>query len=460
MIDMIRLSLSLALSIACVLPAAEPATVSTSASASKPSPAQRGEKALTANSYIPAAWSNGAWGKLWTAMGLKEKPADYDRTVMDYYGLHPAPYPNDGLPMGLRRGKLLILNGISVDCMICHGGSIAGKSYVGLGNSTLDIQGLFEDLSRAEGRSPTLPFNFCNVKGTSEAGAMAVYLMGYRNRDMTLARKRHNLGLHDDLCEDVPAWWILKKKKTMYYDGGSEADSVRSKMQFMMTPVTTVADFDRYEPAFRDIQEYLNSIQPPKYPWKIDEPLAAKGQAVFSTNCATCHGTYGEKWTYPNKIVPIDDIGTDRRRYDGIEDQYGEFYNDTWFAKEKKGWFLDGSYARKTSGYQAPPLDGIWATAPYLHNGSVPTLYNLLKSSTRPTTFTRSWKTDEDSYDRVRTGWKITEVKDHDPKLLSPFERRKVYDTRLTGRSNGGHTYGDDLSEEERLAVLEYLKTL
>jgi ABC-type glutathione transport system ATPase component len=45
---------------------------------------------------------------------------------------------------------------------------------------------------------------------------------------------------------------------------------------------------------------------------------------LFGANCARCHGTYGEKWTYPNKIVPIDEIGTDRRRYDGISKKFGE----------------------------------------------------------------------------------------------------------------------------------------
>ena len=108
----------------------------------------------------------------------------------------------------------------------------------------------------------------------------------------------------------------------------------------------------------------------------------------------------------------------------------------------------------------APPLDGIWATAPYLHNGSVPTLYEVLNSKSRPKLFTRSFKTDEADYDKVKIGWKVTVLeKPTDPKLPA-IERRKVYDTTQPGRSNVGHTYGDELSEEERGAVVEYLKTL
>jgi hypothetical protein len=111
-------------------------------------------------------------------------------------------------------------------------------------------------------------------------------------------------------------------------------------------------------------------------------------------------------------------------------------------------------------GYLAPPLDGVWATAPYFHNGSVPTIYNVLNSKTRPTMFTRSFKTDLDAYDAVKVGWKV-QILDRGPDPALPaFERRKVYDTTRQGRGNGGHTFGDDLTEEERRAVMEYLKTL
>ncbi len=95
-------------------------------------------------------------------------------------------------------------------------------------------------------------------------------------------------------------------------------------------------------------------------------------------------GTYGEKWTYPNKIVSLDKIGTDRTRYDGVSKKFGDHYNKSWFSKEETGWLGDNYKVKETAGYQAPPLDGIWATAPYLHNGSVPTLYHVLNSKVRP----------------------------------------------------------------------------
>ena len=140
-----------------------------------------------------------------------------------------------------------------MDCMICHGGSILGKSYVGLGNASLDVQAVFEDMSAADGRSRKLPFTFSNVRGTSaRPGSFAVYLLGFRKPDLSL-QQWEDLGLHDDLCEDVPAWWLLKKKKTMYYTGGADARSVRSMMQFMMTPGHAAGGLRPAEAAFKDI---------------------------------------------------------------------------------------------------------------------------------------------------------------------------------------------------------------
>jgi hypothetical protein len=59
----------------------------------------------------------------------------------------------------------------------------------------------------------------------------------------------------------------------------------------------------------------------------------------------------------------------------------------------------------------------------------------------------------------VKVGWKVKTL-DRMPDGLSPFERRKIYDTAQPGRSNTGHTFGDDFTDEERSAVIEYLKRL
>lgn len=426
-----------------------------------PTPAERGKKALTETAFIPAFWRAGAVDNLWRHWeGTTAKPADYAAAVRERYGLHEAPYPNGGLPMGLRKAKRLFDTGIGADCMLCHGGSIMGRSYVGLGNSTLDIHALFEELNKADGLAKQLPFTFSQVRGTNEADGFGVYLLGFRNPDLSIRPEWKDLGLRDDTCADVPAWWLLKKKRTMYYTGATDARSVRSLMQFMMHPLNGPEAFHKAEPAFRDILAYLLSIEPPPYPFTIHKPKAAKGEAVFRDHCARCHGTYGQKWTYPNRVVPLDEIGTDPNRHRSVSVAYGAEYSNSWFGKEKAGWFVDGKLLRWTPGYQAPPLDGIWATAPYLHNGSVPTLYGVLNSKARPRLFTRSYHTGEADYDRERVGWKVTALAAPPDDRLPAIERRKVYDTTKSGRSNAGHTYGDGLTDDERWAVIEYLKTL
>lgn len=445
---MVRLSALLAL--LAVVPAAVADT-----------PAERGRKALTGTPFIPAFWSAKAVGESWKQWGkLDARPADFDAAFRDRYGLHPAPHPNGDLPMGLRKAKSLLGSGVAIDCMLCHGGSVMGTSVVGLGNTALDIQGLFEELARAGGAAGELPFHFGNVRGTNEADGFGVYLLGYRNPDLSLNPVWKDLGLRDDICADVPAWWLLKKKRTMYATGATDARSVRSLMQFMMHPLNGPADFHKAEPAFRDIQAYLLGIEPPKYPFPIDTQLAERGRAVFADTCARCHGTYGDKWTYPNKVVPLDEIGTDPTRHTGVSEAFGKAYSESWFGQEPGGRLAGGKHYRMTDGYQAPPLDGVWATAPYLHNGSVPTLAGVLNSKARPKRFTRSFRTDEADYDKVKVGWKVNELPAPLPDSAPGIERRKVYDTTQPGRGNAGHTYGDELTEDERRAVVEYLKTL
>jgi hypothetical protein len=100
----------------------------------------------------------------------------------------------------------------------------------------------------------------------------------------------------------------------------------------------------------------------------------------------------------------------------------------------------------------------VWASAPYLHNGSVPTIEALLDSSKRPQYWTRTFSSTD--YDAVALGWKFTTLDHGQAAEPNATARTKIYDTTLVGYGNAGHTFGDDLDAGERTAVLEYLKTL
>jgi mono/diheme cytochrome c family protein len=424
--------------------------------------AERGRVALTLEGFLKPEWSDAAYfqvARLWgdsTAVPDKD-PAAYAAAFRHRYGLHPAEYPNDGLPMGLRRGhgpngtKV----GIQIDCMVCHGGSIGGKSYVGLGNTQLDLKALLFELTIAEGRKPPFStFVLNSSRGTNNAGQVAAALLSLRNRDLSIRSFPLPLGVN--LPEmDTPAWWHLKRKRTMYYDGRTDARSVRTNMQFLLGE-KSLDELKALEPAFRDVQAYLKSLEPPKYPFSIDSAKAARGRSVFEKACARCHGTYGPDGKYPNKIIPLNVIGTDPARFYGLSDRLIAHYNAMWFGAEYP-------VNTKRIGYQAPPLDGIWATAPYLHNGSVPTLHALLSSAERPNRFTRPPSTDFEHYDSSHVGWKFREVSQDESNSTarrSPFDAKFIVDTSRFGMSNSGHTFGDDLSEDERMDLIEYLKTL
>ena len=124
---------------------------------------------------------------------------------------------------------------------------------------------------------------------------------------------------------------------------------------------------------------------------------------------------------------------------------FSNWYNQSWYAQSSPR-----SEAKPSRGYVAPPLDGVWATAPYLHNGSVPDLETLLDSKLRPKFWKRSF--DDKDYDLTKVGWKYS--------VEANAKDKETYNTALLGYGNGGHTYGDVLDVEERKALMEYLKRL
>ncbi len=194
----------------------------------------------------------------------------------------------------------------------------------------------------------------------------------------------------------------------------------------------------------RQLEKYFEEIQPPKFPFAINQELAGKGRELFDVNCAACHA-FGQ----PNvgQVVDINEVGTDPHRLNSWPESAVEALKQ-WSIKEK----YDSTFThfRKTDGYKAVPLDGIWASAPYLHNGSVPTLMDLLQvPENRPKAFYRGY----DVVDSVNVGF-ISNVPEE-----NGFRFFK-YKTSDVGNSNKGHLYGTDLSPDEKKELVEYLKTL
>ena len=188
------------------------------------------------------------------------------------------------------------------------------------------------------------------------------------------------------------------------------------------------------------VEQYITQLDPPKFPFKIDQSLAAKGKPIFDHSCASCHAFGGER---TGSVIPLEEIGTDRHRLDMWTQEAADVYND--YAE---GYDWDFDELRKTDGYVAVSLDGLWLRAPYLHNGSVPSLQDLFEQpEDRTPVFYRGY----DVYDPEAVGFVAQGV---------AAERQGFkYDTQVVGNSNQGHLYGTNLSTDEKKALVEYLKT-
>ncbi len=193
-------------------------------------------------------------------------------------------------------------------------------------------------------------------------------------------------------------------------------------------------------PSLERVGAWLRSAAPPPYPLPIDRTLAAEGERVFAAECSRCHAPNGERM---GQVIPIEEIGTDRHRLDTWTESSAAAFNATPTGAP---WAFKGF--RKTGGYVAMPLVGAWLNAPYLHNGSVPTLLDLLNPpEQRPARFYRGY----DVLDRGGVGFVADESASRD---VEP------YDTTLRGNGNAGHLYGTALSPEAKKALIEFLKTL
>jgi hypothetical protein len=257
------------------------------------------------------------------------------------------------------------------------------------------------------------------------------------------------------------------------------------------------------------IEELLRRLAPPKWPEEVFGPIdrakAARGRALFMEHCSACHSTYPHRWSVPkvdgkrfieNALVPDVYVGTDPQQFKtpgfNRQPEYLTGNMASWMSPPFKGAELAPSLAvlstaRKgvleralssagltpaelvdahgyrydwekpptQASYKAGPRDGVWATAPFLHNGSVPSLYDLLTpAKERPKTFLVGR-----DFDPVKVGVDT-----------SGNSGRFEFDTTRIGNSNAGHSFengplgagviGRLLSEQERWDLVEFLKSI
>ncbi|XHR83403.1 MAG: c-type cytochrome [Gloeotrichia echinulata GP01] len=388
------------------------------------------------------------------------------------------------LPVGFSERRVF-LNRVGLNCAVCHTGTVRDTSssahqvITAMPANVLNLQGYIKFLSTVgvDGRftaNRMLPeiekisgglnpiqkliYRFIAIPQTRDALINQGNRLSFLNNQPDWGPGRVDtfnpykaIQFHfpmDKLREDeligtsdFPSIWNQKPREglQLHWDGNNDSVDERNKSAALGAGVTPVT-IDL--PRIKRIADWLLELPAPKYPYEINETVAAKGEKLFQNTCASCHAFGG---AYIGKVVPIQEIATDPHRLDSYT--YETMSNqNTLYA----GYDWRFNHFRKTNGYANAPLDGAWLRGPYLHNGSVPTLRDLLeKPENRPKEFYRGY----DVIDREKVGF-VSDVAEENGKKYFKF------DTTKPGNSNSGHLYGIDLSSEEKDAIVEYMKKL
>lgn len=239
---------------------------------------------------------------------------------------------------------------------------------------------------------------------------------------------------------DLPSLWNQRPRQGLWLHWDGNNDSVEERNKSAAIGAGCTPDSLKLESLDR-IQQWIWDLPAPAYPAaRIDRTRVADGERVWKAVCAGCHALGGAQ---TGQVTPVADVGTDPERLNSFSARLAGEMNR---IGEGHPWKF--THFRKTNGYANAPLDGLWLRAPYLHNGSVPHLRALLFPAERPLTFHRAY----DVYDWEHVGFVSRGAEAERDGVL--------FDTRERGNGNGGHLYGTTLPAADRLALLEYLKTL
>ena len=235
--------------------------------------------------------------------------------------------------------------------------------------------------------------------------------------------------------------WNVEKRPWVHWDGNTRSPIARNLLASLGLGAPLYGH--RADLNFADVQrqtELTERIRPPGYPWTVDQSLAKGGARLFATNCASCHtGPENDQ-----RLHAVAEVGTDPLRANLFNQTQADGFNRFLAELELKGYEPPKQPGVRTTGkYFAATLDGVWARSPYLHNGSVRTMADLLSA---PGERAKSFHRGSQRFDPAAMGYTDEGV--------------YVFDTSTPGNSNSGHAYGTALSPNEKRELIEYLKTL
>jgi hypothetical protein len=375
------------------------------------------------------------------------------------------------------------LNVGALGCVACHSGKAAGLYITGLGNKNIDPGQVGEDAYRSLKLWRALHFwkdksnDYRDIEERSIDFARRLKNSKYNNLTqgmvpVALIQQWFYQQAGRDLPEGhgrgavkVPHFWGYGEKRFVgqFSDGFGDGAHPGWGLLVELVGGQNVEGAERLMPKVAQLEDDLAHILPPRYPFAIRAEASRQGQELFEQNCSGCHGTYerdsqGLAIFKAPKIISYAKIKTDSDRLDIITDDFLKLVDANPLRQEIR------IKPQLEKGYFAPRLEGIWARFPYLHNASVPTIRDLLRSpELRPRVWSLEDAGERHRFDEKNLGLTLpskTELKD----LQQRAKRgdRDVYDVSRPGHSNQGHwfKFSPQLSEQDMDALIEYLKTL
>lgn len=235
--------------------------------------------------------------------------------------------------------------------------------------------------------------------------------------------------------------WNLESRRWVHWDGNTQSPIGRNVLASLGLGAPLLGTRALLDIATLKRQTDLSErIRAPRYPWPVDAAAAQRGAASYRVHCAACH----EGPENDTRLHATEQIGTEPRRAQSFTTLQADRFNKLLAELDAPGYQPSSVPGiRGTQRYWAPSLAGVWARSPYLHNGSVRTMQELLSAPpARVTSFRRGSRV----YDTEQMGY--------------TDEGAYLLDTASPGNSNGGHDHGTGLSGAQKRDLIEYLKTL
>ncbi len=452
-------------------------------------------------------------------LGLQRYPEYHDARPI--YQLPPAPAPETevhhlGVTLRQRHGE----QGFTLGCATCHSGALFGKVVLGLTNrfpranaffesgiqaSERVTPGLFDLILRpksGESRQYRETHQALAAVGTKEPAALGLdtslaqvaLSLNHRNPDSEASRNPRFEknprpdSLDSSIADSKPAVWWNLKYKTRWLSDGSIVSGNPIFTNFIWNEIGRGVDLPSLErwlasdaDTVRELTAAVFATEAPRitdfFPAeRIPLAQAQRGQKIYQESCARCHGVYEKAWDQSgsehlaaaDRLVttrvryfeqtPVKDVGTDPQRARGMQ-SLAEKLNPLRISQ------VNGILIEPQRGYVPPPLVGIWARWPYLHNNSVPSLCALLtRASDRPRQYQAGEARDpERDFDLDCNGYPQGDAVPEEWK----GRKERLFDASRPGLRNSGHDEGifldqgqERLTREQKLDLIRFLQTL